>query len=271
MPKKLYDIKEEGLDDYQITKSGKVWSIKTEIFRSSKLLNGYYVVAIKHKEYLIHRLVAKTFVQNPDNKPFVNHIDENKLNNNYKNLEWVTQKENTERHSKTISHERKVICLNKETNKKIKIYDSITEAADDNNITRRAIQHVLNGTNQTAGGFKWRYKDKTHKKELDVELDDGKRIYDYDNYYIFKDGRIYNTTTKKYLKPIKNASGRYYSTLSKNSTKKNCYIQVLVADHYLLDKPSDKATVHHIDGNVGNNNIDNLQWGCDMSTKNVNI
>ena len=46
------------------------------------------------KQYSVHRLVAITFINNPDNKPFVNHRDENKINNCADNLEWVTHVEN---------------------------------------------------------------------------------------------------------------------------------------------------------------------------------
>ena len=66
---------------------------------------GYYYIDLTlnttRKRFYVHRLVAKCFIDNTLNKPCVNHIDGNKLNNNVNNLEWVTYKENTQHAIKT--------------------------------------------------------------------------------------------------------------------------------------------------------------------------
>jgi hypothetical protein len=94
--------------NYEISENGEVRNLKTKELKklnsggtSVYLLVQIYICNGKRKNYLIHRLVAKYFVDNPENKSQVNHIDKNKLNNNYSNLEWVTPKENMEHHYKT--------------------------------------------------------------------------------------------------------------------------------------------------------------------------
>ena len=56
--------------------------------------NGYRQVSIFKKHYYVHRLVAETFIPNPENKPFIDHINRIKTDNRIENLRWVTSEEN---------------------------------------------------------------------------------------------------------------------------------------------------------------------------------
>ena len=84
-------------DKYFITKTGDVYSTFSGKMKKMKpTLNpsGYLSLQIEGKAYTVHRLVALAFIDNPENKPQVNHIDGVKTNNDVSNLEWVTNSEN---------------------------------------------------------------------------------------------------------------------------------------------------------------------------------
>ena len=90
-----------GFDgNYQISNYGNVKSfinniiLKPSIASKRNNKQGYKVVNLKGKLYYIHRLVAEAFIPNIANKPQINHIDGNKLNNKVDNLEWCTNSEN---------------------------------------------------------------------------------------------------------------------------------------------------------------------------------
>ena len=55
---------------------------------------GYYRIGYNSKTYSVHRLVAETFLENPDMKKYIDHIDRDKTNNDVSNLRWVTSQEN---------------------------------------------------------------------------------------------------------------------------------------------------------------------------------
>ncbi len=86
--------------DYEIFEDSRIYSYKTNKFlRFSINSDGYLVLnlrGVEQKLLLVHRLVATCFIPNPENKPFVNHLDGNKQNDHVSNLEWSTAKENTE-------------------------------------------------------------------------------------------------------------------------------------------------------------------------------
>lgn len=85
--------------NYSISDIGEVRNDITGYILKPTIQQGYAHVTIyidkKGKRVKIHRLVANAFIPNPDNKPYVNHIDGIRSNNRVENLEWVTASENT--------------------------------------------------------------------------------------------------------------------------------------------------------------------------------
>ena len=166
----------EGL--YQVSNLGRVKSLTRKNVKQDRLLtptnnNGYYCVSLlknkKRKFCLIHRLVAKTFVENPDNKKEVNHIDGNKKNNRANNLEWCTPSENIIHAYKEKL--KKPVCLNKQIKQLdmegnlIKIWSSVKEAGEHFNTSPTNITKCLTGKQKTAKGYKWLFVEKKIKNE----------------------------------------------------------------------------------------------------------
>jgi len=121
--------------------------------------SGYIRVFIYNKTYALHRLVALTFLDNPENKEQVNHKDGNKINNALNNLEWVTNQENQIHKFQTglgNNYTRKVAQYSLD-NVFIRDFTSIVSAAKFINISKSGIGSVLSGKQKTSGGFIWKY------------------------------------------------------------------------------------------------------------------
>lgn len=73
--------------------SGNVYN-KYKIMKPFKSNGGYQRISLNNKKYSVHRLVAETFLNNPDNKPYVDHINRDPFDNRLENLRWATGTEN---------------------------------------------------------------------------------------------------------------------------------------------------------------------------------
>lgn len=188
--------------DYFVSEDGKVFSKKRgkiiELKPLTKGHDGYEKVRLydggKRKDFFVHRLVAEAFIENPNNLPIINHIDENKSNNNVRNLEWCTKKYNVnygqarrkmsesmkahfEKNPSEYDRVRKQLLgrsLSKESRKKIasklsvpveclqngvvlRKYNSTKEAAESIGAEASNICAVLKGRRKRAAGYEWRY------------------------------------------------------------------------------------------------------------------
>lgn len=164
-----------NFENYFITLDGKVINRTTKKYKkpiSNHSGKGYLYVDLykngkRHRRY-IHRLVAESYIENPENKLYINHKDGNPQNNNVDNLEWCTPLENVEHASKIIktmtqyqvANERRkmpIRMLNKHTGEEIERFLSIREAERKTNIPSSNIVAMLKGRQAYTGNFAWCY------------------------------------------------------------------------------------------------------------------
>jgi hypothetical protein len=214
---------------YKISNYGKVFSIRqNDYMKTHENKNGYVLIFLRNslgesQKFKVHRLVALFFIKNPDNKDFVDHIDNVRNNNYYKNLRWATRSENNSNLSKNTVYAN----TNKETIKK-------------NNETNTELFSNIN------------------YKIMGIIND-----MDFSNYKINEYGNIISITTNKNIKYHLNDGYVICGLKNINTDEyKSMKVHRLVA-HTFLQKPenfTDDLVVNHIDNNRLNNYYQNLEW-----------
>ena len=152
----------ENYSSYEIYEDGRIYSYKSRKWLTLKpRRDGYIRVRLVNdngeiKDLYLHRIIAQTFIPNPDNLPQVNHKDENKGNSCVDNLEWCNAKYNANygtRNERIIkSQEKKVYCV--ELNK---VFDSIKAAQEELRIKGHHIGEVCNGKRKSCDGYHWEW------------------------------------------------------------------------------------------------------------------
>lgn len=276
---------------YQVSSLGKVRSrAKTNNgeWRMMKLHQnryGYMTVALSYqnkcKHRTVHRLVASAFVPGYKAGLIVNHKDENKANNRWENLTWMTMPANNSYGSKVRRIKEKmgnpVLQISKE-GEIIARYVSIAEAARAIKRDPSTITSVLRGRTQTAAGYFWSFD--TEKKSFtpnpteriikepelvaNLEGEEWRLVDGYNKpYYISNLGRVKSVNTHNgnelLMRTFLHAAGYPMITLAKGNKSVKIGVHRLVAFAFIPGYMPG-LVVNHKDENRGNPRADNLEW-----------
>ena len=162
-------------DLYQVSNYGRVMSLKRKfytpygirtsnkkfIMKQATNNNGYLFVYLynpKPKKNYVHRLVGQAFIDNPNDYPYINHINNTSKDNRIDNLEWCTQKMNMCHASLTsekFNNRKKRVCKYSLNNELLNSYESISEAARKNHLNIGNISLCCNGKINYYKGYIW--------------------------------------------------------------------------------------------------------------------
>ena len=153
----------------EVSNLGRLRAKETQYILSTDINNnGYEFIKFRGKHFTIHRLVAREFCDGYKEGLVVNHIDANRLNNVYANLEWMTTKDNihdmvkrgtldTETARKHLKLEKEVIQMTLD-GKEVATYSSLKEAGEHSKAHPSKISACAHGKRNTAAGYKWKFK-----------------------------------------------------------------------------------------------------------------
>lgn len=163
---------------YEVSSLGNVASLnyrctgRRQLLRQGIATVGYPVVLLsfgeKAKMAYVHRLVADTFIPNPDEKPQVNHLDGNKRNNAVSNLEWCSGQENMKHAARTglvdmgkawkvsVRKSSKAVLQVDSSGKVIASFPSLSAAGRAVSAGHSTILSCAKGERETAGGYRWK-------------------------------------------------------------------------------------------------------------------
>lgn len=265
-----------GYPNYEASTFGNIKNVVTGKMRKQNTrVSGYKHIALSRENsvpkcFQAHRLVALTFIPNPDDLPTVDHIDRDPGNNRCCNLRWASLKQQARNRvndtPNNTRHSKSVWMCDKESGERITLFDSVNLAAEEvrpgqetgQETKRNAIRHAALGAVKTAYGFIWKYDPaKVISGEIWKKLDplsvNGPR--DYDSKYSISDhGRLKDPRGVIRI-PYKGPHG--YGLVSVN--RRGYLIHRLVAMNF-LDRIEGKDFVNHKNGNKADPRLSNLEF-----------
>jgi len=205
------------------------------ITKGQVLTKGY----CSYNGYLVHKLVAEAFLPNDKENLVVNHINGNKTDNNVKNLEWISQSENT-KHGFNLHSSNKLKAIAQILDEKvIAKYPSIQIASDETKILRANIEYSLSSSkkekNILAGGFLWKYLDE-NIREIWIDETYSKEDLQYKKSKFSPKPLSLKDNEGKEIKIFKNMSEASKELkISVNNIKKFTNEKTIVNNKYILE------------------------------------
>ena len=146
----------EGL--YKMSDQGEVKSLRSGCLVA--VIRGQYVNLSKGgrmEKLKVSYMVARVFVANPEMRPFVLHVNGNRMDNRAENLVWSEKPDEIVRGRRAGRSRRAVVCYS-ESGELVGRWGSLTEAAEAVGVARQGIMRVCNGKGRRCGGYIWRYE-----------------------------------------------------------------------------------------------------------------
>lgn len=182
---------------YSVSDEGQVRNDKTNQIMHQGVQQDYQFVTLVLntgvKRMRVHRLVAMAFIENPLNKPYVNHINGIRNDNKVANLEWVTPAENSQHAVQTGlmtgGGRKKAVIQYNLNGERMATFESATEAARQTGGTQSKITMCCRRQRETANDYQWRYYDDPIQdvKKIEKKFITGKKVAQCD-----EDGNILN-------------------------------------------------------------------------------
>ena len=228
----------EGFPSYKISTEGRVLSLRNpknpKYLKMHLTAHGYYSVTLssgetygKGKKHTVqvHRLVAQNFIPNPQNLPYTDHIDTNRLNNSVSNLRWVDPKGNSNNpitlervreHNKQMAKEAsKMVLVYDEGLNLLSAFTSTSQCSKMANLSQGNVQRCCSGELKRYGGLIFSYKPLFSMEER-IELEESEKAtkrrskvlkcnYNAMNKWLSKEGNreVYNERARRYYQTHK--------------------------------------------------------------------
>ena len=283
----------QGFPGYFVGSNGVIFSVKKDGLAPLKPhvnVYGYQSVNLRvngvTKTMLIHRIVAKEFISNPEGHNIVNHKSGVKTDNSVSNLEWTSQSENVQHahHTGLISKSqcKEVIVTNIKTGE-TETFESLTQCAEHIGRSQATIGNAIKQGSLVKKTFKIEFTgiggQKTDRTESTSEWresipepvwTDGKMwmngkeckpIQDCPGFFVSPEGYIISNMGKTPIvrKPSINNYGYKQITIGVDGATKTIQIHRVVATEF-IPNPDGCCIVNHVDGDKQNNNVSNLEW-----------